>query len=102
MLAYEVSFVAKRGATPGRRAVRIRVVTAAGRVPGWRVALLRGAFGFAGLALWVLIRDPWHPLVLASFAFWLVDVLWMNRDERWQTLHDRLAGTYVVRDRGGV
>jgi uncharacterized RDD family membrane protein YckC len=38
-------------------------------------------------------------LAVAFFFVWLIDPLWATWDPKRQTLHDKLAGTNVVRSR---
>ncbi|MET8984682.1 RDD family protein [Nonomuraea wenchangensis] len=87
-VAVPAFFYALTGRTFGKRLMRIRVVSAdTGHWPGWRRAAIR-ALGFP-----VLVCVPQYGLVLL-----LVDVLWSVADPAVRTLHDRLAGTRVVRD----
>jgi uncharacterized RDD family membrane protein YckC len=77
------------GRTFGKRLMRIRVVSAdTGHWPGWRRAAIR-AFVFP-----VLICVPQYGLIPL-----LVVILWSVTDPAARPLHDRLAGTRVVRDR---
>lgn len=87
-----------QGATPGRRLVGIRVITVAGTNPDWAHALLRQIPYLVSLPLIPLVQNPLHPLWLILFAAFVADILWMLRDERYRTLHDRLAGTFVARN----
>ncbi|MEU5859967.1 RDD family protein [Nonomuraea sp. NPDC047529] len=76
------------GRTFGKRLMRIRVVsTETGYWPGWRRAAVRG------LVFPVLVCVPQGGLVML-----LLDGLWSLADPAARTLHDRLAGTRVVRD----
>ncbi|WP_327109016.1 RDD family protein [Nonomuraea glycinis] len=77
------------GRTPGKRLMRIRVVSArTGHWPGWRRAAIRA------LVFPVLVCVPEYGLVVL-----LVDGLWSVADPAARTLHDRLAGTRVLHDR---
>ena len=69
------------GMTLGKWLVGIQVVRADGRVPGWGWAALR--------ALAVTLGD-----VVAPFS--VLDCAWLLWDRRRQTLHDKVAGTFVV------
>jgi uncharacterized RDD family membrane protein YckC len=99
------------GGTLGKRAFGIRAIDEAGNAPGlWRgflrhpilavytaaqlvqsVAFESGNVGFAlgssllGLVVW-----------LGCFVASIIDALWMLDDPQRQTLHDKIAGTYVV------
>ena len=74
--------------TPGKRLVGISVVAADGTQPTPRMALVREV---GGKALLFGIVTGWLIVPL------LLNYLWPLRDERHQALHDRLAGTIVVR-----
>jgi uncharacterized RDD family membrane protein YckC len=86
---YHTSFVALRGATPGKLlvGVRVRPWVADGR-PTWGQAVLRWAATDLGTLL---------PLIGAVYT--LIDRLWLLWDDRRQCLHDKPAGTCVVRTR---
>lgn len=71
------------GGTLGRRALGLRVIDDSGKAPGIRI-------GFALVILSTLSR-----LALG------LGYIWMIRDRRKQTWHDKLCGTYVVRTRTG-
>jgi uncharacterized RDD family membrane protein YckC len=100
-LAYVVPMDA-RGATLGKRALGIKVVDAGDRVPGTERSARRHVWDFVGLPLAFvdIENDPSGTaralyLVLGLAA--IIDVLWMLGDDDRQTLHDKFAGTYVVR-----
>ena len=80
-LAYYIGFWTLRGQTPGMIPLRLRVVKAAdGSRPDWVSSLLR----YVGLII--------------SFAVIFLGVIWVAFDSRRQGWHDKLAGTFVVRD----
>jgi uncharacterized RDD family membrane protein YckC len=80
-LLYFIGFWSLRGQTPGMIPLRLRVVRAAdGMRPDWVASLLR----YVGLIL--------------GFAAILLGVIWVAFDSRRQGWHDKLAGTFVVRD----
>lgn len=88
---YAVAFLSSAWqATPGMRALGIYIARAAdlNRV-GLGRAAGRGAI-FQGVSI-VASRIPGGPLLI------LVDLLWPLWDARRQTLHDKLAGTVVLR-----
>ncbi len=88
LLAVPAFLYVLTGRTFGKRLMRIRVVsTDTGHWPGRRRAAIRA------LVFPVLVCVPQYGLVLL-----LVDVLWSLADPDARTLHDRLAGTRVVRD----
>lgn len=106
---YAIGFIAA-GATPGMRAVKIRVIDAQGRPPGLKRSIIRYIIpGLSLLPLLILLTIPGTSLELGlTFAFvagavlmaiGLLDPLWMIWDENKQTLHDELAHTYVVNTR---
>jgi uncharacterized RDD family membrane protein YckC len=76
-LLYNWVFI-RRGWTPGIRILKMRITRADGRAPGNRVALIR--------VLGAIISE----VVL------FIGYLWMLRDAKRQTWHDKMAGTYVV------
>jgi len=82
--AYELVMIGQWNATVGKFAVGIRVRQTDGSPATWREAALR----------------PLLELVIGvlgiSFAS-LVDDLWMLWDKQKQTLHDKIAGTIVVK-----
>jgi len=87
------------GATLGKRAVGIRVVTSAdhGRI-GVRAAGVRAAafiIGPAMLWLWSLTG----PVNMVGGALWTADAGFALLDPRAQCLHDKLAGTLVMKKR---
>jgi uncharacterized RDD family membrane protein YckC len=99
------------GGTLGKRAFEIRAVDAAGRAPGLRRGFLRhpwvALYTLAGLLPSVGGLAGSFEVVLGSLLIGLlvpigclvgsvVDGLWMLDDPERQTLHDKLAGTYVV------
>ena len=83
---YFMVFTGLRGQTPGKMLVGIKVVNAAGNVPGVRRAFMREVIGKLVSGL----------VVNAGF-------LWVLRDAQRQAWHDKIAETYVVsaREREG-
>jgi uncharacterized RDD family membrane protein YckC len=85
--AYEISFIALRGQTLGKSACKVRVVPAngTGEPPGWGAAAIR-----------YLV-----PAVVAALKVVGIFVLlvygWAVFDRHRQGLHDKAAGTLVVR-----
>lgn len=85
-MAYEVSFVAGRGRTPGKSLVGIMVVDAHGRgFPSWGASFVRWALP----ALLGLV--PIVGWLLGALAY--AALLWDGRRQGW---HDKAAGTLVV------
>jgi uncharacterized RDD family membrane protein YckC len=95
-----------QGATLGKHLLKLRVVDAAGRAPGIRRGLVRTLPMLGGYLLLELATmlsasgEPWAPLLGSSgrnlLLLLALDDLWMLWDPHNQTLHDKLAGTYVV------
>jgi uncharacterized RDD family membrane protein YckC len=95
-----------QGATLGKHLLKLRVVDAAGRAPGIRRGLVRTLPMLGGYLLLELATmlsasgEPWAPLLGSSgrnlLLLLALDDLWMLWDPHSQTLHDKLAGTYVV------
>jgi len=86
---YTINFIAQLlyywvwnsvGWSPGKRALRLRIVTESGGPPGF-------ARGFARTVGSVISALP----VLLGY-------LWMLWDSKRQTWHDKMAGTFVVRE----
>ena len=86
-LVYELVFLLWRAATPGKLALGLRVRRAASDDPLSADLVLR-----RWLAFEVVSSLPYVGLPYVA-----VDVVWPLRDERRQALHDKLAGTCVVR-----
>jgi uncharacterized RDD family membrane protein YckC len=82
---YEVAFIATRGATPGKMAMGIAVITQDGRFPpGWAPAATR----------WVMGAIPYVGAIV-----WIVSLVFLFSDPRSRTVQDRVARTYVVKTR---
>ncbi len=80
LLLYHWLFTGLRGQTPGKMAVRIKVVDAQGNRPTLRVAALREVLG-----------------KLVSTVVLCIGFLWIETDKQKRGWHDRIAGTYVVK-----
>ncbi|WP_233712384.1 RDD family protein [Kribbella turkmenica] len=90
---YEYLFLTKKGATPGKMAlgIAVRLRDVPGLPPGQAVAK---RYGFE-IALGVLGAIP---LIGTLFGFLaLINYLWPLWDDKKQALHDKIAGTNVVR-----
>jgi len=94
-LAYAVPLDAQ-GATLGKRVLGIKVTDAAGEPPGLGRSATRHVLDVAYALLIVVGLHEAAGILLVLGLVGLVDVLWMLWDEERQTLHDKLAGTYVV------
>ena len=98
ILAYHVPFVGLKGRTPGKRLLGIKVVNNRGEAPGIGLAVLREAVG----KYFVLFGTLFIPPPFGFFSTMGVVVLagvWIARDSAKQGWHDKLAKTYVVRQR---
>ena len=95
-LVYEIAFIRWRGQTLGKMAVGIVVVDAkTGSLPGWRHAVVRAVAPFIAARILVGTFEGAIGAVATTAAF--LDDLWALFDRRRQTLHDKVAGTVVVR-----
>lgn len=86
LLVWSGELIGRRGVTPGRRLLRIRVVDIVTAEP---IGFWRGIGRY-------LIQVPLGFCFLGS----LVDILWMMRDADSQTIHDKVVRSVVVRDLG--
>lgn len=86
-------FALRRGQTPGKQIVGIRVIRDDGTPSSWGYTFLR-EFVIKFVLVSILSN-------LTMGAAWLVDYLWplWDREKKMQTLHDKLLGTLVVRSR---
>jgi len=84
------------GATLGKRALGTRVVTADRSRIGVRAAGLRAAVFLIGPAVFLLLGSPINYL---GGLLWLADTAMPLFDSRVRCLHDKLAGTVVIRQR---
>jgi uncharacterized RDD family membrane protein YckC len=92
------SWSAGRG-TLAQKTWRLRVVDRAGQVLSPRAALARYLAAWIGPALAVAAWLVLAPRGLGAYAAWLValNFLWAVIDRDRQFLHDRIAGTRLVR-----
>lgn len=81
----------RRGQTPGKQLIGIRVIRADGTPSGWGWTFIR-EFIIKGVVVGVL-GD-----VLGGLP-WILDLLWAFWDKDHQTLHDKIMKTIVVDDR---
>lgn len=79
LVMFFIGFWAWRGQTPGKMALRVKVVRFNGQSIGWGGAFLR----FCGYII--------------SSVFLLVGFFWVAFDGRRQGWHDKIAETFVVR-----
>jgi uncharacterized RDD family membrane protein YckC len=92
-LVYEAGFLKACSATPGKMLLGLQVRPRDLDAPlSWRAAVLR-AVGKYGVGVVYLV-----PVVMfLGGLYTLVDFLWPLGDRNRQSLHDKLARTYVVR-----
>jgi uncharacterized RDD family membrane protein YckC len=96
-LAYYWAQQAAWGATVGKRALGVRVVQAADQSPiGVRAAGIRTVAFLVGPAAFLLLASP---INVAGGLLWAADTGFPLLDPRAQCLHDKLAGTVVIRRR---
>jgi len=81
IVAYFICFWGWRGQTPGKMAMKIKIVRFTGENTDWGDAVMR----FLGFIISVL------------FVF--IGNFWIAFDSRRQGWHDKIAGTYVIRAR---
>jgi uncharacterized RDD family membrane protein YckC len=98
-----------RGATLGKHLLKLRVVDADGQAPGMHRGLVRTLPQLGGCLVFVLafklaasgepstlLAGPPGGGLMLLLLLPALDGLWMLLDPHSQTLHDKLAGTYVV------
>jgi uncharacterized RDD family membrane protein YckC len=78
-VAYFVCFWAWRGQTPGKMAVRIKIVSFDGSRIGWGAAVMR-----------------YLGYIISTMLF-LLGFIWVYFDTRHQGWHDKIADTFVIR-----
>jgi uncharacterized RDD family membrane protein YckC len=100
-LVYFWTAEALGGATLGKRLLGLRVVRAADLSPAGVVpAGIRTVLFLAGPAVFTFVPDGFQAaglIVIVGALIWLADGLVLATDARRQSLHDRAAGTLVVR-----
>jgi uncharacterized RDD family membrane protein YckC len=79
--AYEVVSTVKFGATLGKKAMKIRIVTRFGETPGIAASSIRSVAAI---------------VLLTLFPMTVLDILWPLSDPNGEMLHDKVAGTRVV------
>ena len=100
-----LNMVARDGQTPGKKVVKIRIITIDGSNWGWGKTLVREALSkflivglISGVTGWVLSAiTNFDASGAASLIVSLVLFIWIVVDEKNQTLHDKIANTYVVK-----
>ncbi|TDD61243.1 RDD family protein [Actinomadura rubrisoli] len=99
LLLYEAIQLAVWGRTLGKRFAGIEVVAAESRGPSARPGVLRAVLRAAVYALPVAVR-PVPVLGLLAGFFWVANAGFLYEGTSRQALHDRLAGTVVLKRPG--
>lgn len=87
---YEIAFIAIKGATPGKRLLKLKVTDAKMQSPpGWRGAALRWIPNLTNLVPGI---GPFAGLAVGAASGVLID-----RDDQGRSLHDRIGSTYVIK-----
>ncbi len=106
---YEIYCTGRWGRTAGKWAVGLEVRMEDGGAPTWKAAWMRSAVTLVlYMMLAVLGASPTEPLldqedsrllvpILLLVAWWLADVITFAASETSRSLHDRMAGTVVIR-----
>ncbi|KJF16346.1 RDD family protein [Acidithrix ferrooxidans] len=89
---YQIFLIGKFGRTLGDVVTRTRIVNQDMQIPGYVAATKRLAV--------TLVVQLLAALSLSTFGLVItfVDDLWMLSDKNRQTIHDKIAGTYVIVD----
>jgi uncharacterized RDD family membrane protein YckC len=82
----KVFLVSKRGASIGQGVMKLKVVDATGNIPPLGTLFIR-----------LLVQVGMSFVPFLSIFLILLDVLWPLWDEKKQTLHDKAAGTFVIK-----
>lgn len=90
--------VLRKGQTPGKKYLGLRVVRSSGARVGWGASIMRNLVRFADM---MPLLPQWQLWVLA-FGFYLFGVTSCLATRRFQRLGDLVADTLVVYDRSNV
>ncbi|MCA1555074.1 MAG: RDD family protein [Acidobacteria bacterium] len=82
----KVWLVSKRGASIGQGVMHLKVVDEAGNIPPLATLVIR-----------LLVQLGLGVVPVLSVALVMLDLLWPLWDEKKQTLHDKAAGTFVIK-----
>lgn len=85
----KIYLVSKRGASIGQGVMNLKVVDATGNIPPMGTLLIR-----------LLVQVGMSFIPIFSIFLVLLDALWPLWDEKKQTLHDKAAGTFVIKTTG--
>ena len=82
----KIYLVSKRGSSIGQGVMKLKVVDATGNIPPMGTLLIR-----------LLVQVGLSFIPFFSIFLVLLDALWPLWDEKKQTLHDKAAGTFVIK-----
>ncbi|HLL72176.1 MAG TPA: RDD family protein [Pyrinomonadaceae bacterium] len=82
----KIYLVSKRGSSIGQGVMKLKVVDATGNIPPLGTLIIR-----------LLVQVGMSFVPILAFFLILADVLWPLWDEQKQTLHDKAAGTFVIK-----
>ena len=82
----KIYLVSKRGASIGQGVMKLKVVDSTGNIPPLGTLIIR-----------LLVQVGLSFVPILAFFLVLLDVLWPLWDEQKQTLHDKAAGTFVIK-----
>lgn len=98
------------GGTPGKRALGLRITNREGGLPGPALAAIRAwpwiVLTLCNAAMWMVVRQSGgedvsptmlQGLTVVAEAVWLIGCFFVLGTRYKQALHDKLAGTYVIR-----
>ena len=104
-LAVILAMIARDGQSPGKKVVKIRILSTDGSTWGWRGTLVRELLSKIVVVSVVSSVVGWlfteafasDPLGIVGTLVYLALFIWIVIDENNQTLHDKIANTYVVK-----
>ena len=82
----KIYLVSKRGSSIGQGVMKLKVVDETGNIPPLGTLIIR-----------LLVQVGMSFVPILAFFLVLLDVLWPLWDEKKQTLHDKAAGTFVIK-----
>ena len=102
---FVLNMIARDGQSPGKKVLKVRIVSADGSDWGWGSTLVRELLSkfivvwlISGVIGWILsgITNS-DTSGIAGLVVSLALFIWIVVDEKNQTLHDKIASTYVVK-----
>lgn len=96
------------GGTPGKRVLGLRITNKDGGLPGFALAVIRAwpwiVVLLCNLAFFMVARNSSNPdsallggVSLLAQVIWFIGCFFVLGTKYKQTLHDKLAGTYVIK-----